>query len=187
MLLVLTITAAAILLSSCAVGGNTESAAQAVRRTFSEAESVRMNMTLTADYGEKVYEFKVRWTGTEENGRLEVLSPESVAGLTAVLDERGGRLIYDGAAFETGGLFGDGLSPAEAAPLMLGAWKSGYAVERSSESVDGEKTAALTYELSGGDRLKTWFDAETLLPLRAEITENGFAVLTAEFGDVKLE
>jgi len=176
-----------MLLSSCAAEGKTESAAQAVRRTFTEAESVRMNMTLTADYGEKVYEFKVRWTGTESAGTLEVLSPESIAGLTAVLDEEGSRLLYDGAVFETGALFGDGLSPAEAPPLMLETWKAGYAVERASESVDGEKTAALSYDLPGGDRLKTWFDTETLLPVRAEIVENGSAVLTAEFGDIKLE
>ena len=179
--------AAAVLLSSCAAKDLSESAAQSVRRIFSEAESVRMNMTLNADYGEKGYEFKVRWTGTEEKGTLEVLFPESIAGVTAVLDEKGGRLRYDGASFETGGLFGDGLSPAEAPPRMLGAWKSGYAVERSEESVDGERTAALTYDLPGGGRLKTWFDRETLLPVRAEIIENGFAVLTAEFGDIILE
>ncbi len=185
LLLVLTITTA-LMLSACGAERMTENAAQRVRREFSEAESVTMNVKLTADYGEKVYDFTLRFTGTEKDCRIELTSPEELRGLAAVMDDDGERLVFEGVAFETGGLFGDDVTPAAAVPLMIKTWKTGYASERSRETIDGRKTEALSYDLESG-KLKTWFDFDTLLPIKTEISENGRVVLTAVFGNVILE
>ena len=185
LLLVLTITAA-LMLSACGAERMTENAAQRVRREFSEAESVTMNVKLTADYGERVYDFVLRFAGTEKACRIELTYPEELKGLAAVMDGEGERLIYEDVAFETGGLFGDDLSPADAVPLMLKTWKTGYASERSRETIDGKSAEALSYDLESG-KLKTWFDGETLLPIKTEISENERVVLTALFGNVALE
>ncbi|MBR6259588.1 MAG: hypothetical protein IKR21_05190 [Oscillospiraceae bacterium] len=164
----------------------TENTAQRVRREFSEAESVTMNVKITADYGERVYDFALRFTGTESACRIEITSPEELRGLSAVTDETGERLVYEGAAFETGGLFGDGSTPVAALPLMIKTWKTGYASERSRENLNGRRLSALSYELESGT-LKTWFDIDTLLPVKTEISENGRVALTAVFGNVALE
>lgn len=184
-MLVLTIITA-LSLSACGAEKLTESAAMRVRREFSEAESVKANVQITADYGERVYTFALRFSGTEDDCRMEITAPEEVKGLSAVIDGEGKRLLYDGAAFETGGLLEDGLSPAAAVPLMLKTWKSGYAAERSRERENGELLEALLYE-TGKCTVKTWFDGETLLPVRAEISENGRVVIKALFGNVILE
>ena len=185
LLLVLTITAA-LVFSACGAERVTENAAQRVRREFSEAESVVMNVKMTADYGEKVYDFALRFSGTDEACRIELTYPEELRGLEAVTDETGERLIFEGAAFETGGLFGDDVTPVAALPLMIKTWKTGYASERSRETLDGKSADALSYDLESG-KIKTWFDFDTLLPIKAEISENGRVVLTAVFGNVLLE
>ena len=184
--LALMITLILCVLPSCSVGEG-QSDAERIREKYSACGGVKMNMTLTADYGERVYEFKARFSGTGKSGTLEILAPENIKGLTVAFTEEGGRLEADGVSFDTGALFGNGLSPAEAAPLMLSAWESGYAFERASETVSGEAAAALTFDLDNGAILKTWFDRKTLLPIKAEISENGYTVLTAVFGDVILE
>ncbi len=188
--LALMITAVTISLGLCSCApesGTPEKAAREIRVEYLAAEQFTMTIDVTADYGDKIYKFKMRWTGGAELGELEIIEPEIIRGLKAEISEKSGTLVFDGAAFDTGGLFGEGASPVEIAPLMIKSWKNGYISECAKEKLYGVTAIAITVEISDSERLITWFDSETHIPIRAELSENGYTAIFAEFGDVVLE
>ena len=187
--LALMITAAALLISvsACSAETSTDELLGQIRVEYIAAEKLVMTMDVTADYGDRVYEFKLRWTGNDTSGELEVLEPEIIRGLKAQLSPDGKRLVFDGAAFDTGGITENGMSPAEIAPLMIKAWKNGYVSECSRESIDGKNLVVMSTDISDTLILRTWFDSETSLPVKAELSEDGYTVITVVFGDVIAE
>ncbi len=83
--------------------------------------------TITADYGEKLYEF-VMECESDAAGTVgfTVLRPESIAGVTGKVSAGGGKLSFDDSvlAFE---LLADGeLSPVSAPWLLMKTLRSGY-------------------------------------------------------------
>ena len=143
-----------------------------------------MVLNLTADYGDKVYEYKLKYEGTADDGLLTVTEPENIAGLSAHLWEDGITLKYDDVSLETGALSPDGLSPLDAVPAMLSAWTAGYPEACVFESIDGDDFVSVGYPLTGTEYLRTWFDTETLLPYMTEITSNGSVVIKCVFENV---
>ena len=173
------------LLCACA-RGETTLPQEKIRSEFAEAQQVEMTLKLTADYGTRVYEYTVSYTGSGDIGTLEILQPESIAGLRAELREGSAYLVYDGTEFETGAILPDGVSPVDALPMLITQWQTGYVTDAVSESYKGLDTVALTTAVSDAVSLRTWFDGETLLPVHAEISYNNSVVLFCDFEDVVL-
>lgn len=184
----------ALCLSFCACGSKsgTDQLAKDIGKEFSNAKSIEMIVTLTADYGERVYKYKLRGTYKDGSSDVEVMEPEGIKGLKAHITEKGVGLELDGVTLDTGNLFGDGLSPLEAVPLMIKTWKDGYITESKREKLDGKETVVVSYDLTkqGSDKKiihNVWFDTKTRLPVKSEIYSNGYRVLECTFGNIIME
>lgn len=69
-----------------------------------------------ADYGQRVYRYELSAAVNGEEALLTLTAPETVAGLTARIEEDEGWLEYDGAILETGELAPGGLTPMGPSP-----------------------------------------------------------------------
>jgi len=139
----------------------------------------RFAAELTADYGDRVHHFTLRYDSAAST--LEVLAPELIAGIVIEVSESGTVLHFEGAELNTGPLTEDGLSPLAALPTIVFQWKEGLITGAHYETFHGVRAVVMTTDISDTVRHMTWFNAETGFPLKAEILENGFAIITVAF------
>jgi|GEM_PF-515307 len=155
---------------------------------------------VSADYGERVFEFRLQYSGTCEAGELEILAPQSLEGVTARVSGNAATVRYDGAELNTGSL-GDGLSAAGIVPRLIVEWQSGFAdsltLVRNGAGVGRREELIMQSVLvgaseqsggtEGGVRQTTRFDAETRIPIRTEVVRDGRVVLTVRYESFVLE
>lgn len=133
------------------------------------------------------YDFRLRFTGVPDDAVIEVLEPESVAGIKVRVADGGTALIAEGSELSTGSVTDLNLSPVSALPLAIGKWQSGYIVQSSLEKRDGTDALRIRQNADGETYLDTWFDTETFLPLSTEIVYNGAVVISIDYENVVLE
>lgn len=176
------------LLTACggtAAGDTAEELALAVRGEYLAMERCAAEVAVTADYGQRVYEFLLSAAVEGEETVLTLREPELAAGITARIGEEGGVMEYDGLALETGPLDGEGLSPVSALPALLTAARSEYmaecTLERTGDSELLRVRCADPEEPPGtGRETALWFDAETHTLVRGEISVDGYRVIQCE-------
>lgn len=110
----------------------------------------------------------------EGSGSVRVLAPESIAGISAVLDGPSGELRYEDLALGLGTLPGTELAPAAAPGQLVRAWSHAWI---ASAGDDGGSLLA-EYE-DGALTVRTWFTPEGL-PCRAELVREGKVCFAAE-------
>lgn len=160
--------------------------ALALRGEYLASEGCTAEMEVTADYGQRVYTYTVAVTVSDGRTTLRVAAPEEVAGFTAHLDGAQGSMEYDGAVLETGELSADGLTPLSAVPALLEAARSGF-IGGCTREMLGERTALRVQchdpaaEPGTGRETTLWFDADSHVLLRGEISLDGRRVITCEF------
>ena len=106
-------------LSACGGGGGgseAEELALTIRGEYLAMTSCAAQAVVTADYGQRVYRYELSAAVNGEEALLTLTAPETVAGLTARIEEDEGWLEYDGAILETGELAPGGLTPMGAIP-----------------------------------------------------------------------
>ncbi len=176
-----------LLLSSCQGSKNNGQAlALDIRASLIAAGKLELTAAVRADYGNRVYDFTFNYTGNADKGELEITAPESIAGLKAVVSVSGGTLMYDGAVLDTGAVTKDGLSPAEAIPVLISQWQSGCISGCNYEKFGDIQALAVTTDITETVHQRTWFDVKTRLPIRAELSDNGKMVIACQFDHVKL-
>ncbi len=173
---------------SCAVtdGGKAQEQALELRTKYISAESYELTAKITADYGDRLFEYVICCVGDGDTCELKVLEPESIAGLMAEVTDGGLEISYDGAELSAGALDGDGLEPAGAVPLMISMWQSGYISGAVYEKYSGSDTLKVTYRVTDGETLQTWFFKDSGMPMRAEILSSGRRVIACEFNGAKI-
>lgn len=174
-------------LSACSVPVSPEQNMQKIRKFLYSYKSINLTADITADYGDKIFTYSVKYSGSDEDGVIEITAPDSIAGLHInVSSEDGIKLEYDGAVLDTGKLYEDGLSPVDAIPVLLSQWEQGYISECSSERHDGINCTAATIIVSDSVFIRTWFDCDSYLPLYAEISNNGFVIIKCNFKNISM-
>ena len=177
-------------LSACgggAEGSQAEQLALELRGAYLALEGCTASMEVTADYGQRVYQYAMDLSWQPEGETVITLTaPQEVAGVTARLREGESALEYDGVRVETGPLDTQGLSPLEGAPLLLETLRTGFLAECLLEDLDGVEALHLTSrdpERAPGDgrEIQLWLDAGTGAPLRGEITWEGETVIQCVF------
>lgn len=116
-------------LSACGGGGGgseAEELALTIRGEYLAMTSCAAQAVVTADYGQRVYRYELSAAVNGEEALFTLTAPETVAGLTARIEEDEGWLEYDGAILETGELAPGGLTPMGAIPALLETARSGY-------------------------------------------------------------
>ena len=109
-------------LSACGGGGGgseAEELALTIRGEYLAMTSCAAQAVVTADYGQRVYRYELSAAVNGEEALFTLTAPETVADLTARIEEDEGWLEYDGAILETGELAPGGLTPMGAIPALL--------------------------------------------------------------------
>ena len=158
-----------------------------LRADFLSRTGCTGTMDLTADYGQRVYEYTVEFSETEEDGlTMTITAPAEVAGITARIVSGQTALEYDGIQLETGPLNSDGLSPMDAIPAFFEAMESGYIAETGTEMIGETEVLRICCrdpELDPGQGLETvlWFDKAQKTLLQGEVRSDGSTVIRCEF------
>lgn len=176
----------ALLLSGCSGISEAEELARTIRTECLNGTAWTAEVAITADYGQRIYQYELTAAWNGEETTLILTEPETVSGMTACLRDGAGQLEYEGVILETGPLDEDGLSPLSAIPLLWETARSGYLA-----SCGMEEEAGLLRLDSGdpegkpgqGREVTLWFDADTRALTAGEIRVDGFRVIRCEFAD----
>ena len=116
-----------LLLGGCGGRSQGVSPAIAFRASLVQAGGCSFRAELTADYGDYVVPFALDCE-TEVNGptHFTVAAPETLAGITAAVDETGGTVTYDGLMMDFGLLANGRLAPAAGPAVVAYCWSSAY-------------------------------------------------------------
>lgn len=174
-------------LTACAGGQSASGLDAKYRSYYATLTGFSGRCTVTADYGTKVYEYELALAGDLTQGEAEVTAPENIAGVRFQWTDEDGALVYDGVTLETGELSPDGLSPADAAPLVLTALAEGRQLSAGEQKLDGEETVFL--ELANpksqdeDNRVLCWLEKSDGALRRAEVLSAGMTVVTLVFSE----
>ena len=182
----------AALLGGCSKTESENDLALQLRSDFLAMDGCSGTMDVTADYGQRVYEYTVSFSSTQETGMTMVITaPQEVAGITATIAEGQTYLTFDGVQLETGPLNEEGLSPLDALPAFLTAMQSGYMAETGSELLGETETLRICCrepEREPGQGIETilWFDQATKNLLQGELRSEGTTVVRCVFSSFAL-
>ncbi|MDR0859222.1 MAG: hypothetical protein LBN97_09360 [Oscillospiraceae bacterium] len=174
-------------LAGCAASGATEhNAMLELRAKYIAMSEVTLSGRVSADYGDRTYDYVLSYSGDGDRGTLKVSEPAVIDGLSAVLEDGAVRFKYEGVLIDTGSLTGGlangGISPVAAFPLFVKAWRSAYIKSSWRESYGGTPCIAGEFVLSLGSEqitLRTWFEEAGFEALHCEIyNAAGSCVLT---------
>ena len=116
---------------------------------------------------------------------VEVLEPETVAGVKAVLEESGWRLEYEGDVLNAGALGEEAVSPALCLPRLMNALRDGWLLEENQETWNEVPWLRVAVDQTGtrnGRIVSTvWLRQDGGTPLRGEVAVDGETILTADF------
>ena len=178
--------ALALLLSSCGGGGGDGETAD-LRDRYHDMAGCAMEALVSCDQEGLEWEAELR-CGYVPGGEsiVEVLSPETIAGVRAVLSGADWRLEYEGESLNAGTLGGEeGISPAACLPRLMSALRDGWLLEENQEDWNGVPCLRLTVDQTGvkdGKILSTlWLSLADGTPVRGEIAVDGEIILTADF------
>ena len=181
---ILTCFCAVLVLTGCASSSGGEmNRALALRGKLLKGESWGFQTEISADFGEKVYDFGMDCQADNKgNVAFTVTAPETISGITGEISAQGGNLTYDGTALAFDLLADGRLSP------VSGPWVLVSALRGGSITGVGEQDGRLV--LNVNDSYED--DALTLdvtldendLPARAEIFCQGKRILSMTLKNV---
>ena len=183
-----------LLLVACgggsAGGSEEETLALAIRGEYLEMTSCAATAEITADYGQRVYQYTMSVEASEEETALVITAPETVAGITARLKEKDGLMEYDGVIVETGPMDEEGLTPVSSIPVLLEEARSGY-IRACSLEEDGTLLRVDCGDPEGepgkGREVTLWFEASTHALARGEVKLDGFRAILCQFQEFTKE
>jgi len=175
-----------LLLAACGGGGSGETETADLRDRYHDMAGCTMEAVVSCDQEGLAWEAELRCDyvpGGES--AVEVLSPESIAGVKAVLSEPEWRLEYQGDSLNAGTLSDEEVSPAACLPRLMSALRDGWLLEENKEEWNGVPCLRLTVDQTGvkdGKLITTvWLRQDDGTPLRGEIAVDGETILTADF------
>ena len=176
-----------LLLMGC--GAGEESAAEALRQPYREMTGCAMTaeVRLSGEDG-TVGDFTLRCEYDPEGvTTVEVLAPETAAGVIAEIDGEDLTLRYRDLVLGAGTVSGEKLSPMECLPELMAAAREGWLLSESRETVGEEPCLRLTLDRTGeegGKIVSTLYLREgDGIPVYGEIAVEGTVVLKAAFTD----
>ena len=179
-----------LLLAGCAGGGGGEKTADAaaLRAPYMNMTGCTMEAAVTWSEGEQLWETEVLCEyvpGGETT--VEVLSPETIAGVRAVITGEELSLEYEDLCLGAGTLSAQEVSPMACLPRLMSALRDGWLLEENTEEWNEIPCLRLTVDQSGpqdGKILSTlWLNTADGTPVRGEIAVEDEIILTADFTD----
>ena len=165
-----------LLLTAC--GGEEKDPAAELQAQYANLTGAVMEAEVSCHYADEDRTYTLLCDYAPERSTVTVLSPANLAGISATVENGTLSLSYDGISMDAGNYSAAAISPVAALPKLMEAAAKGYPTEQGEEAV-GERTClrlACDLESDEGILYTTWFDQETLLPLRSEISADGATV-----------
>lgn len=157
---------------------------------FQELAAASVEAELTSQYEEEVRTYTLRCNYRPEETTVEVLEPEEIAGITAVLTGEDLTLRYEDIMLDAGTYSGTEISPMWAVPSLLRAMGEGYPLESCREKLGEADCLRVTFETTddGGNKryYAVWFGGDGI-PLQGEIIIGDTVVYTAVFTQFTIE
>ena len=170
----------------CGCGRNNDGLDRALSmRQRLQGAACSFDCTVTADYGEKIHVFSMRCTADLSGDMtFEVLSPETITGITGIVSQSKGKLTFDdkALAFE---LMADGqFSPVSAPWILIHTLRGGYLTSCTETDYGMLLCIDDSYE-SDPLRLDVRMDMDGN-PISAEILWQGRRILSMEIENFQL-
>ena len=187
-LFALMITAAMCLgLCACSSGENDRKKFDSFRQELLLAQRISCRAVITANFGSSVSEFEVEMEHSGNESRITVLSPESIAGISARISQDSARLEFDGLVLDMGELTEDGLTPVEALPQMVTALTDGFVEYIWREAEDEKEYITVEITINDTADMQIWMDAGTMYPVYAQLRSDGNTIINCEFSQWTVE
>ncbi len=166
-----------LLLTACG-GGEEKDPAAELQAQYAAVESAVMEADITCHYEDEVRTYTLLCDYTPAKSTVTVLSPTNLAGISATVADGTLSLSYEDISLDAGGYSAAAISPVAALPKLMTAAASGYVTERSEETLGERPCLRLACDLPDEEGMlyTTWYDQQTLLPLRSEIASDGTVV-----------
>ena len=172
-----------LLLTAC--GGAGEEPSTNLRDLYHDMTGCTMEATVACDQEGLEWEATLRCDYVPEGETVvEVLAPETIAGVKAVVRGLDWQLEYEGERLNAGALSQEEISPALCLPRLMDALRSGWLLEENREDWDGTDCVRLMVDQSGssGKILSTfWLRQTDGVPLHAELAAGEEVIFTVEF------
>lgn len=153
--------------------------ALSLRKQIISAKTCTFDCKITADYSNRLYVFSMNCC-FDKNGSMtfSVKEPESISGITGIVDAQGGKLTFDDQALFFK-LLADGyISPVSAPWLFMKTLRSGYIDSASSDGNGFYISIDDSYE-ENPLTIEIWTDQQNF-PIRAEMLWDGRRVLSLD-------
>lgn len=168
----------ALLLTGCGKNRG-ESDFRAFSERLNNLETLAFSAQVRAEYEHKTARFALSYAEDGEGGRVTVVAPELIQGVTARVSPGSSTLEYDTVVLDTGSLDAFGLSPLSSLPVMLRAMRTGH-VDNVWEE-DGKTVVML--ESDDALRCCVWFSKGEMRPVRAELSTDGRVTVYLDISD----
>ena len=165
-----------LLLTAC--GGEEKDPAAELQAQYANLAGAVMEADVSCHYADEDRAYTLLCDYAPDRSTVTVLSPANLAGISATVENGTLTLSYEDISLDAGGFSAAAISPVAALPKLMQAAASGYVTEKSEETVGERPCLRLACDLPDdeGTVYTTWFDQETLLPLRSEISAEGTVV-----------
>ena len=165
-----------LLLTAC--GGEEKDPVGELQRQYAAVTAATMEADITCHYDEEDRAYTLLCAYTPESSTVTVLAPANLAGISATVSNGTLTLSYEDVSLDAGSYSAAAISPVAALPKLMEAAGTGYITEQSKEVLGERSCLRLACDLKedSGTLYTTWFDEETLLPLRSEISADGAVV-----------
>lgn len=177
-----------LLLVGCAggTGAGEEADAAALRAPYANMTGCEMEAEIVWSEGDQEWRAEVRCEYVPDGETtVEVLSPETIAGVRAVVTGEDLKLEYEDLCLGAGTLSSQQVSPMACLPRLMSALRDGWLLEENREDWNEIPCVRLTVDQSGsqdGKILSTlWLNTADGTPVRGEIAVDDEIILTADF------
>lgn len=176
-----------LMLCGCGAGADGgETAAADLRDRYHDMAGCTMEAVVACDQEGLAWEatLKCEYVPGGES-TVEVLAPEAVAGVRAVLSDTDWYLSYGNETLNVGALSREEISPASCLPRLMSALRDGWLLEESEEAWNDTPCLRITVDQTGAQEGRivstVWLEQEGGTPVRGEIAVDGETILTADF------
>ncbi len=164
-----------LLLTACGGGGEKVDPAVELQAQYAALSAATMEADVTCHYDGETRTYTLLCAYTPAESTVTVLAPANLSGISATVADGKLHLSYEDISLDAGGYSAAAISPVAALPRLMAAAGGGYLTEQSEEDVNERPCLRLSCDLPDDEATvyTTWFDKETLLPLRSEVTSGG--------------
>lgn len=157
-----------------------------VRETYAQTVDIDGQADITVNSGVMV-DYTVSYQRRGGVSTVTIISPVSLAGISATTAQGRAEVTYEDIAVETLLPAVPGFSPVDALAGVTEDLAGGVPIDSCMETLDGASCVALTFASSAGEyegEKRVWLDGETLALRRAEFYLDGQMVMALSMGEM---